>query len=249
MIGGLNAVSRVRTLFLSDMHLGASGSRADLALALLQETHANKYVLVGDIVDLWHPGPSQWGADEQAIIEHIRMRHREGAEIVYITGNHDPDPQTTFQTGLIPVKAKNRTVHITADGRQFLVLHGDDAESCLFQSHALSRVGSWAERKLRSWDKLLGAYFFRSTIVRCSVIEYLLSNINWLFYRTLGHEVRLVERSRNGGYQGVICGHFHIPALHKRHGLIYANCGDWRDNFTALTEGLDGQLNLIGGRK
>ena len=249
MIDCVNRVSRVRTLFLSDMHLGASGSRADLALALLQETHANKYVLVGDIVDLWHPGLSQWGADEQAIIEHIRMRHRDGAEIVYITGNHDPDPQTTSETGLLPVKAKNTTVHITADGRQFLVLDGDDVESRLFQLHVLARVGSWADRKLRSWDKRIGAYFLRSSIVRRSVIEFLLSNINWLLYWTMGHEVRLVERSRSGGYQGVICGHFHMPALHERHGLIYANCGDWRDSFTALTEWHDGQLNLIGGRK
>jgi UDP-2,3-diacylglucosamine pyrophosphatase LpxH len=244
-----NAVSQVRTLFLSDMHLGATGSRADLALALLQATHADKYVLVGDIVDLWHPGPSQWGADEQAIIEHIRARHREGAEIVYISGNHDPDPQAAFDTGLLPVRAKTRTVHVTADGRQFLVLHGDDAESRLLQSRALTRMGSWAERKLRSLDNWIATYFERTSIVQRSVIEYLLSNINWLLYYTLGHEVRLVDRSRDGGYQGVICGHFHLPALHKHHGLIYANCGDWRDSFTALTEGHDGQLNLIGGRK
>ena len=171
----------------------------------------------------------QWGADEQAIADHIRMRHRDGAEIVYVTGNHDPDPQTTFDTGLLPVKAKNRIVHITANGRQFLVLHGDDAESPLFQLHALSRVGSWANRKLRSWDKRIGAFFLRSSVVRRSVIEYLLSNMNWLLYWTLGHEVRLVERFRSGGYRGVICGYFHMPALQGRHGLVYANCGDLRD--------------------
>jgi len=249
MNSSTNSVSRIRTLFLSDMHLGASGSRSDLALALLQENHANKYVLVGDIVDFWHPGPYQWGADEQAIIEHLYARHRDGAEIVYITGNHDPDPQAAFDSGLLPVMAKNQTVHITADGRQFLVLHGDDAQLRLFQSRALMKAGSWADHKLRSLDKWIGSHFERTSIVKRSVIEYLLSKINGLLCFRLGHEVRLVDRSRSGGYQGVICGHFHMPALHEHHGLIYANCGDWRDSFTALTEGLDGQLNLIGGRK
>lgn len=62
------------------------------------------------------------------------------------------------------------------------------------------------------------------------------------------HESLLVELARKTGCDGVICGHFHQPALHEHDGLIYGNCGDWRDNFTALTECHNGTLSLIGGR-
>lgn len=240
--------SQNRTLFLSDLHLGASGARADLALAFLQDHAADTYVLVGDILDLWQPGPAQWGTEEQAVVDHLRDRHRNGAEIVYVTGNHDPDPQAAFASGHLPVRAQKRADHVTADGRRFLVVHGDAADIRLFQSLTVSRACAWTDRRLRSLDQAIGAVFARSGPAQRSTIEYLLSSLNRLLYPTDGHELRLVEQAWQGGYDGVICGHFHMSALHDRHGLVYANCGDWLDSFTALTEGYDGRLTLTGGR-
>ena len=60
------------------------------------------------------------------------------------------------------------------------------------------------------------------------------------------HEQRLVGLARNEGLDGIICGHFHLPALHDRHRLIYANCGDWLDNFAAVAEDHQGRLCLLG---
>ncbi len=52
--------------------------------------------------------------------------------------------------------------------------------------------------------------------------------------------------ARAEGLDGVICGHFHLAGLHREHGLVYANCGDWVDSATALVEGFDGTLQLMG---
>ena len=60
-----------------------------------------------------------------------------------------------------------------------------------------------------------------------------------------GYEARLIARAKRAGCDGVICGHFHKPALHDHHGLTYANCGDWVDSFTALAEDADGRLSLL----
>ena len=49
------------------------------------------------------------------------------------------------------------------------------------------------------------------------------------------------------GYDGIICGHFHHPALHNGFGTTSANCGcgDWSGNNTAIVEDFDGHLDLV----
>ena len=46
-------------------------------------------------------------------------------------------------------------------------------------------------------------------------------------------ENRVTALARAGGYDGVICGHFHKPALRSSGGVTYANCGDGVDSLRA----------------
>lgn len=237
-------VTSCRTMFLSDLHLGAVGARADFALRLLRSTRADTYILVGDILDLWQPGPVQWGDDERAIIAFLRTRFREGAKIVYVCGNHDPDAQAIAATGLLPVPAVKRYQHTTASGATYLIVHGDDADSAIGRSAFLTRLGSWTDRYLR----LLDGRFDRPEHGGRTPIEALIAITNWALHRRGLHEAKLVEQAQQDGCDGVICGHFHRADLHSRFGLTYANCGDWFDSFTALSEDHTGQLRLLGGR-
>lgn len=47
---------------------------------------------------------------------------------------------------------------------------------------------------------------------------------------------------------GIVCGHIHRGALIQRHGLVYANDGDWVESLTALVEEADGRLRLLSHR-
>jgi UDP-2,3-diacylglucosamine pyrophosphatase LpxH len=60
-------------------------------------------------------------------------------------------------------------------------------------------------------------------------------------------EERLTHLAKSGGYDGIICGHFHHPALHNGFGTTSANCGcgDWSGNNTAIVEDFDGHLDLV----
>lgn len=92
-----------RSLFLSDLHLGALGSRADLVLDFLKFHLAESYLLVGDIVDLGTPLLSRWSADHQAVIDFLRKRQDAGARITYVRGNHDPAPEDVQLDRRLPV--------------------------------------------------------------------------------------------------------------------------------------------------
>lgn len=239
---------RHRTLFLSDLHLGALSARGADVLRFLMENPADTYVLVGDILDLWQPLLPHWSAQDQAVIDHLRTRHRHGARLVYIRGNHDPDPALIPDHAALPAEYMDAYVHVTATARRFLVVHGDEADSRLIRFHAMTRLGSVIDHGLRRCDGLLSRLSRRKPQMR-GFAGWLLMAANALRYCGRSHERHMVELARTHGMDGVICGHFHIAALHDHFGLTYANCGDWVDSLTALMDAGDGDLHIRGSRK
>lgn len=241
-------VQHHHSLFLSDLHLGARGSRADLVLQFLQRNTAQTYMLVGDFLDIGHPLLPHWTAANQAVIDHLKDQQSAGAKLIYVRGNHDPHPDAAPAGKRLPVTAVEQAVHHSPDGRRFLVVHGDAQDHRMFQSTLLTRLGTLAEEGVRAIDYLIGRYVFAPRPDQRSLVEHLLTWVNWALHPGQAHEHRLIGAARAGGYDGVICGHFHRADLHDRHGLVYANCGDWMDSFTALAADYEGRLTLLGGR-
>lgn len=236
-----------RTLFLSDLHLGALSARGADVLRFLKANPAETYILVGDILDLWQPLLPHWSAEDQAVIDHLRARHRHGARLVYIRGNHDPDPALIPAYAALLAEHKKAHVHVTAQGKRFLVVHGDEADSRLIQLHAMTRLGSLLDHGLRRCDGFLSRLSRREPQIR-GFASWLLMAVNAMRYRGRSHERHMVDLAKAQGMDGVICGHFHIAALHNHFGLTYANCGDWVDSMTALMDAGDGVLHLRGAR-
>ena len=233
-----------RTLFLSDLHLGAVGCRADRILAFLQQNSCDRLYLVGDILDLWHPLRPRWSAQHDAILALIRDRMRQGTDVVLLAGNHDaalldrPSP-------LDGARVMRETAHRTARGDSLLVLHGDVCDGRILRHHLATRIGSRLDGALRGLDRGLRRLRRNLPEGHRSLIERLIATLNTWIACASTHEEKLVARARAGGHNGVVCGHFHIPALHDRHGLIYANCGDWVDSLTAIAEDAAGRLCLL----
>lgn len=238
--------NRLRTLFLSDLHLGALGCKADLILAFLRDHPAETYVLAGDILDLWQPLLPHWTARDQAVVDHLRAEAAAGARLIVLRGNHDPEPDAAPAGQQIASGGvMERIIHTAADERRYLVLHGDQVDARWLRAHVFTRLGSRIDHLLRRLDRGLKGWRRRSAPEARSLIEALLSGVNRIAYARRQHERRLVALARMAGVDGVICGHFHLPALHQDHGLIYGNCGDWVDSFTALAETPDGDLRLL----
>ena len=130
----------VRTLFLSDAHLGFSGSRAEELAAFLGLVRCEKLYLVGDIVDFhrlrsrWH-----WPASHAAVLHHLLERAQGGTEVVFIPGNHDEAARQITGQVLAGIEIRRHDTHRTRDGRRLWVTHGDEFD--LVMRH--SRLRSW----------------------------------------------------------------------------------------------------------
>ncbi len=244
----LPAPHRHRALFLSDLHLGAMGCRADLILDFLRKNTAPVIYLVGDILDIWHPLHLHWSATHDAILGLLEDRAVTGTRLVYLIGNHDaalrhsPAPE-------LHAEIAERITHETARGERLLVLHGDTCDARILRWHICTRIGSRVDSALRRLDKGLRRFGRSLAPHERSLVETVLSWINAAMAMGHGHERRLVALARASGHDGVVCGHFHLADLHSDHGLTYANCGDWVDSFTAIAEDATGRLSVIGGRQ
>lgn len=242
---GLPAPKRYRALFLSDLHLGSHGCRADKLLAFLHAHEAEHIYLVGDIFDFCRPRAAHWSALHDAVLDLLSQRQQQGVTIVRLPGNHDPlsasrdDPRVNR---IAPTAGP--VVHQGADRRRYLVTHGDCCDLWLGRSHRMSQLGSVIEGVLR---RVAGGRDQPRQTAHASsgLVAGIVRQANRLMTWGGLIERRLVGLAKRHGADGIICGHLHQPALHQRHGVVYANCGDWVDNLCAIAEDSCGIFSLI----
>ena len=128
---------RVRSLFISDVHLGHRGSRANELLAFLAEVEARNIFVIGDLVDFWALGRSVcWPQAHQDVLRTLVDRARSGVRVVYIPGNHDEAAREFAGMNICGIEVRRQHVHVTADGRRMLLLHGDEFDAAV-------RCGRW----------------------------------------------------------------------------------------------------------
>jgi len=239
---------RFRSLFLSDTHLGAKGCRADRLFDFLTWHDAEVIYLVGDIFHSLRPRRSNWSPVHDAIVQNLMNKAHAGRRIVYIPGNHDEVFRSHYGVYLDRIEVVEQALHTTADGKRYLVVHGDCFD--IFVRHApwLSSIGGHLGGALRSCGWLLNRVGRASGLADWSLSEAVLSGVNRVVTRGRRFEQRLTAEARERGATGVICGHFHSATIHEEFGVIYANCGDWIESCTAIAEEADGRLQVITWR-
>jgi len=237
---------RVRTLFLSDIHLGSRGCQAEKLLAFLREYDADMIYLVGDIVDGWQLKTTwYWPAAHNDVVQKLLRKARKGARIVYIPGNHDEFLREYYGTHFGGIEVIENTIHVTADWRRFLVIHGDLFDVVIKHARWLALLGN----KAYDLAILLNTYF--NALRRLFGLPYW-SLSQWVKLRVKNavnfigeYERTLAGEARRHEVDGVICGHIHHASIADKNGLTYVNCGDWVESCTAVVEHFDGRLELI----
>jgi UDP-2,3-diacylglucosamine pyrophosphatase LpxH len=240
---------RVRSIFVSDVHLGCRHSQAEQLLSFLKGYTCDYLYLVGDIIDGWklHRG-FHWNDTYTLLIRRIFGMVKHGTTVRYVAGNHDEflrayiDELQTALTGHIEVA--NEFIHHAADGRRLLVIHGDQFDVSLTMPWlaglgdrayslllTLNALGNWVRRKL-------GLNYKSYSLVLKQNVKRAVNYIN-------NFEELMAVHTRRRGCDAVICGHIHTPAVKPIAHLTYYNCGDWVENGTALIEHDDGQIELV----
>jgi len=115
----------LRSAFISDVHLGTKGCRADLLQEFLETVEVETLVLIGDIVDLRSMSRSFfWPQEHINVLRAILGKAKRGTRVIYIPGNHDDVFRELAGSVFGNLEIHREYVHETADGRRLLVVHG-----------------------------------------------------------------------------------------------------------------------------
>lgn len=242
--------TRVRSIFVSDVHLGCRHSKADLLLTFLKRYTCDHLYLVGDIIDGWKMKRGfHWNDTHTLLVRRIFGMVKRGTLVRYVAGNHDEflrDYMEEFQTALTGhIEIADEFLHHTADGRQLLVIHGDIFDSV---SISMSWLAKWGDR---AYSVLLALNTAVNWIRRKLGLKYrsyslfMKQNVKRAVNYVNSFEDMMALHTRKRHCDGVICGHIHTPAVKSLQDLEYYNCGDWVESCTALLEHDDGRIELV----
>jgi UDP-2,3-diacylglucosamine pyrophosphatase LpxH len=235
-----------RTLFISDVHLGTKGCEAARLLDFLRETESETIYLVGDIVDAWQLKKTwYWPQAHNDVVQKILRKVRKGTRVVYVPGNHDEFLRDYPGTHFGGIEVVERTIHEAADGKRYLVMHGDEFDAVVMHAKWLAHVGDWAytaaivvNRWLNIARRRLGYNYWSYSAWAKQKVKRAVNFIG-------DFEATLAGEARREGADGVICGHIHSAAIHNTHGVAYMNCGDWVESLTALAEDETGRFQIL----
>lgn len=235
-----------RSVWISDIHLGFKGCRADDLLAFLRSTQCERLYLLGDIIDLWSMRKGlYWPQAHNNVVRTILGKAKRDTDVIYIPGNHDEALRAYHGLTLGKVKIRGNCVHETADGRRLLMLHGDDFDSVVTCSPLLALIGSKAYAWLLTLNRLVNWGRRRLGWPYWSLAAFLKHKVKNAVNYISNFEEALAQEARRQGANGVVCGHIHRAELRSMGDITYMNCGDWVESCTALVEHFDGRIELI----
>jgi UDP-2,3-diacylglucosamine pyrophosphatase LpxH len=237
---------RVRSLWISDIHLGTKHAQVEALLEFLRGYESEYLYLVGDIVDGWQLRSKWFWADcYNVLIQKILRKSRKETQVIYITGNHDEFLEKFSEVSLGSVLLAQEVIHTGADGRRYLVLHGHQFDGLTQFNRLLERLGT----KCYEWILDVNHHFNRIRrrlgFGYWSVAAYLKFKAKSAVQYVCEYEEALTQMARKQNVDGVICGHIHRAEIKQVGGIQYLNCGDWVESCTALVEDFDGQIRLV----
>ena len=235
-----------RALFISDVHLGTRSCQAQMLLEFLKENDADTIYLVGDIVDFWRiKRGAIWPQAHNDVLQKLLRKARKGTRIIFIPGNHDEGLRDYCGTRFGGIEIERDAVHQTADGRRYLIIHGDEFDVVVRYARWLAFLGDrgyelalWANWPLNFVRRRFGLGYW-------SLSSYLKLRVKTAVNFIGDFEKSLSEEAKRRNVDGVICGHIHHAASRQFGAVHYLNTGDWVESCTAIAETQTGEFQLI----
>lgn len=239
----------VRTLWISDTHLGTRACKAKMLHSFLKNVKAEKIYLVGDIVDGWALKSSWYWPSTHNNVVRTLIKIARSTEIIYIPGNHDEGAREFCPFNFGDICVKTWDTHTTLKEKRLAVLHGDIFDPFITKDKHLRWLGDWA------YDVIIWLNNIHHTILKIfglkywSLAEHLKKQAREAIKAIDRFEKAAIGYANKKKFDGLVVGHIHEAALKNIDGKIYANSGDWVSNCTAIYEDYDGELGIIDWSK
>jgi len=239
-------VRHYRAIWISDIHLGTSGCKAEFLLDFLRVNESDQLYLVGDIVDGWQLKRGwYWKQSHNDVVQKVLRKARKGTKVTYIVGNHDEVLREFLGLRFGEILIENEAVHELRDGRRLWVTHGDLFDGVIQYAKWLAYLGDTAYTVALKVNDHFNYLRHKMGMSYWSLSQYLKHRVKNAISFITAFEEALTTEAQRRGYDGVVCGHIHRPEIREIDGTLYCNDGDWVESLSALVETHEGELKLV----
>ena len=238
-----------RSIFISDTHLGSKDAKAEQLNNFLKHNTCETLYLVGDILDIWkiQQNKWRWKQSHTNVVRRVLGHAKRGTRVVYVAGNHDeflrPMIPYGFSFGLVEIH--NQTEHIGADGKHYLVTHGDLFDGITRLAPWLAFLGDKLYDLVLDWNSRFNWVRHKLGFGYWSLSKYLKHKVKKASDFVFQFETNIARYCKKRGFDGVICGHTHTPIIKEIDGIVLMNDGDWVESMTALVENYNGSWEIV----
>jgi UDP-2,3-diacylglucosamine pyrophosphatase LpxH len=237
---------RFRSIWISDLHLGTRGCKVEFLLDFLRNTESEYLYLVGDIIDAWQLKRSwYWPQTHNEVLRLFLRKAGRGTKVFYVPGNHDEFFRGYTNMRFGGVTLVDDAVHKAADGKRYLIIHGDLFDGVVTHARWLALLGDWSYKTAQALNGVFNKMRRRLGYPYWSLSAYLKHKVKNAVNFISDFEHTLAGEARRRKVDGVVCGHIHKADLRDIEGVTYANDGDWVESCTALVEHDSGQLEIL----
>jgi UDP-2,3-diacylglucosamine pyrophosphatase LpxH len=235
----------LRTAWISDVHLGTRTSNAAALLSFLKDYELETLYIVGDLIDGWQMQRGiYWPQEHNDVIQKLLRKARKGTRIVYIPGNHD-EFVAGFCGAYGDIAIQKQAIHLTADGRRILVIHGHELDTVVQNARWLAFAGDLGYQFLLGLNPLINFFRRRLGLGYWSLSAYAKKRVKDAVNFIGEFEAAIVRYAQQSGVDAVLCGHIHNAGIRQIGAVTYYNCGDWVESCSALVENFDGEMELL----
>jgi UDP-2,3-diacylglucosamine pyrophosphatase LpxH len=237
---------KYKTIFISDVHLGTKHSNAEKLLEFLKDTEADRYYLVGDIIDGWMMRKNiYWPQAHNNVVQFFLKQSKKSVEVIFVTGNHDEFLREYAGIEMGNIKLVNEYIHYGQNGKTYLVIHGDQFDLVTMNAKWLSMIGGWLYDRMIELNRYLQWFYNALNINGFSLSAWAKSNVKEAVNFIGDYEKVVSDAAKRRCVDGVICGHIHCVNISIINDIEYMNCGDWVESCTAIVEHQNGKFEII----
>jgi UDP-2,3-diacylglucosamine pyrophosphatase LpxH len=235
-----------RAIWISDVHLGTAGCKAEFLLDFLRFNESWELYLVGDIIDGWQLKKNwYWKQSHNDVVQKVLRKSRKGTRVTYVAGNHDEVLRQFIGMAFGEIRIVNETTHHLLDGRKLWITHGDFFDGIIQHAKWLAYLGDSLYTLILKLNDAFNRTRHRLGMSYWSLSQYLKHRVKNAVSFITEFEQVLVNEARRRGFDGVVCGHIHKAEIRMIDDVLYCNDGDWVESLSALVETHEGELKLI----
>jgi UDP-2,3-diacylglucosamine pyrophosphatase LpxH len=238
-------MKKIRTLFISDIHLGSFMSSADKLLEVFKDYEFDNLIINGDFIDMTSMKRKFfWNIDHSTVIQKVLRFSRKGVNVVYVVGNHDFYVRSLIEENNISlgnILICNEYIYKTSKGEKIYITHGDCFDGYIRISPWMYSLGDKAYyisvmvngvyNKIR---KIFGLdYWSLSAYLKTKVKNV----VKFLSEYKKNATIKLKEKECDS----IMIGHTHSPEISEN----YYNTGDFCESCSFIIENLEGDLLLL----